>query len=209
MKAPIAPEGRSPVVFLLIALLLSILFQNWYVCILFALFTIAVALFFRDPDRESTAEDNIILSPADGTVITIDESVPPFGGPKQKHVAIFMSVANVHVNRMPVDGKIEQIKHESGKFIVASRQESCDLNERNSIKISSKFGEITVVQIAGLVARRIVCYLREGQEVPRNQRLGIIKFGSRVDTYLPGNCKILVKLGDKTKAGETLLGRMD
>lgn len=173
------------------------------------LLTFFVLYFFRNPDRTAPADNSTVIAPADGTVIVV-EQVPetPLGVPALK-ISIFMSVFNVHVNRVPFDGKVIDTFHHAGKFFDArDGRASCE-NERNGIVLEMSGGaRIAFVQIAGLVARRIISYPMIGDLLVRGERYGLIRFGSRVDVYLPPETAPLVKLGDKTVAGETILARI-
>ena len=171
--------------------------------------TLFVLYFFRNPERTTPADSTTVIAPADGTVIVV-ERVPetPLGAEALK-ISIFMSVFNVHVNRVPFSGKVVDTFHHQGKFFDArDGRASCE-NERNGIVLEIAGGvRIAFVQIAGLVARRIISYPRIGDLLVRGERYGLIRFGSRVDVYLPPDVTPLVKLGDKTVAGETVLGRI-
>ena len=167
--------------------------------------------FFRDPERISINDDNYLVSPADGLIIKVEESTGPkelnLNEKKFTKVSIFMNVFDCHVNRTPCSGKISQILYKPGKFINASFDKASEENERNYYKIQNSFGEdIVVVQIAGLIARRIVNESHEGKELEQGERIGMIRFGSRADLYF-GNYKPLVKVNQKTIAGETLIAK--
>ncbi len=173
--------------------------------------TIWVYYFFRDPDRVSINDDNYLVSPADGLVLQVEDT----NGPKElnlenkkfKKVSIFMNVFDCHVNRTPCSGKVTEILYKSGKFLNASLDKASEDNERNYYKISNSSGEdIIVVQIAGLIARRIVCEVNENNELNQGDRIGMIRFGSRADIYFE-NYNPLVKVNQKTIAGETLLAK--
>ena len=175
------------------------------------LITIWVYYFFRDPERISIDDQNYLVSPADGLITQIVETIGPieFGLENKKftRVSIFMNVFNCHVNRTPCSGLIEDIFYVPGQFLNASLDKASENNERNLIKIKSKSGdEILIVQIAGLIARRIVCDSNKSQEIRQGERIGMIRFGSRVDIYF-NNYKILVKQNQTTIAGETLIAR--
>jgi phosphatidylserine decarboxylase len=167
------------------------------------------ALFFRDPKRVTPQGEGIVVSPADGRVSLIVQAVPPpelgLGDRPLPRVSIFMSVFNCHVNRSPVAGRIERIAYRPGKFINAELDKASEDNERNSLMIATPGGRIGVVQIAGLVARRIVSFVREGQSLAAGERFGLIRFGSRLDVYLPDGAKPLVSEGQTAVAGETVL----
>ena len=173
--------------------------------------TIWVYYFFRDPDRISIEDDNYLTSPADGLVLQVIETAGPkelgLENKKFTKVSIFMNVFDCHVNRTPCSGKINQILYKPGKFINASFDKASEENERNYYKIQNSFGEdIVVVQIAGLIARRIVNESHEGKELEQGERIGMIRFGSRADLYF-NNYKPLVKVNQKTIAGETLIAK--
>ena len=169
--------------------------------VFFFLLTVFVTWFFRNPDRRVPFGDNIIVSPADGTVISITED----NGVRK--ICIFMSVFNVHVNRVPCDGTVKKIDYNKGKFLVASKEKASLENEQNAVVIENNRGyEIKFVQIAGLVARRIVCYLTEGIAVRKGERFGMIRFGSRLDVYMPSVYTVDVGLKQKVLAGSTVLG---
>jgi len=171
--------------------------------------TLFVAYFFRDPERATPQEPKALVAPADGKVLKI-ETLPPSQNPlglEVEKLSIFMSLLNVHVNRFPADGIVEQISYEHGKFFSANMDKASELNERNRIFLNTpEAGRILLVQIAGLIARRIVCWVHKGQRVFRGQRLGLIRFGSRVELYVPSTCRIVVKEGQNVKAGETIIG---
>ena len=173
--------------------------------------TIWVYYFFRDPDRVSINDDNYLVSPADGLVLQVEDT----NGPKElnledkkfKKVSIFMNVFDCHVNRTPCSGKVTEILYKPGKFLNASLDKASEDNERNYYKISNSSGEeIIVVQIAGLIARRIVCEVKENDELNQGDRIGMIRFGSRADIYFE-NYNPLVKVNQKTIAGETILAK--
>ena len=175
------------------------------------LLTVWVYYFFRDPDRVIIGDDNYLVSPADGEVIKVEE----VDGPKEvglenkrlKKISIFMNVFDCHVNRTPCSGKVEEILYKPGKFLNASFDKASEDNERNYYKLKDQNGNnIVVVQIAGLIARRIVCETNNGQELNQGDRIGMIRFGSRADVYYE-NYEPLVKVGQKTISGETLLAK--
>ena len=177
------------------------------------LITFFILWFFRDPERNTPITEGKIISPADGKVCLIDLSVPPeelqYGTEEMQRVCIFMNVFNVHVNRVPVKGEIKKIIYKEGSFFNASLDKASEKNERNSIIITTENGiEIVVVQIAGLIARRILSFVSNGDKLKSGERFGLIRFGSRVDVYLPKTFKPEVKVGDKTIAGETIIGSL-
>jgi len=170
--------------------------------------TVFVAWFFRNPERKIPQGKGEVVSPADGKVIKIekekDSDLLPGAFVK---VSIFMNVFNVHVNRMPCSGTVKLIRYKKGRFISANLDKASALNEQNALVITTDMKrEIIVVQIAGLIARRIVCWVSEGMPVEKGERFGLIRFGSRLDVYLPPEVSIRVSIGDRVKAGETVLG---
>lgn len=174
-----------------------------FIAILIMIFTLN---FFRDPQRNTPAKENIIVSPADGKVLFVKKITDQrflFG--EAKMIAIFMSPLNVHVNRIPISGKVEYIKYHQGEFIAAFEDKASEKNERNEIGITSKYGKVLFIQIAGFVARRIVSDLKIGDEVNIGERFGMIKFGSRVDVIVPPDWIEKVKKNDFVYAGETIL----
>jgi len=162
--------------------------------------------FFRDPERVTPAGENIVISPADGTVLFIkDVTEEKFLKGKAKQISIFMSPLNVHVNRVPISGKVEYLQYHKGEYLVAYDDKASELNERNEIGITGKIGKVLYTQIAGFVARRIISELKLGDEVVVGNRFGMIKFGSRVDVIVPETFTTSLKKGDKVFAGETIL----
>jgi phosphatidylserine decarboxylase len=164
--------------------------------------------FFRDPERPIPAEPEAVVSPADGKVVYIDEVREEryLNGPARR-VAIFMNVFDVHVNRAPVAGTITEAQHRDGCFKAAWRADACTLNEQQALVLEADGRRLLVVQIAGLLARRIVSYVQPGQYLDKGERLGLICFGSRVDLYLPLEAEILVKVGDRVQAGSSIVAR--
>jgi len=194
--------------------LLAFLFASWLGWALLPV-TIWCVAFFRDPDRKTPDGPGLIICPADGKLLPIVDAVPPIelglGEAPRPRLSIFMNVFNVHVNRNPVSGSVVVLAYRAGKFFNASFDKASIHNERMSIRLrpegSDGARDLAVVQIAGLVARRIICDLSQGQGVQRGARFGIIRFGSRVDVYLPPGAEILVQSGITTRAGETILAR--
>lgn len=170
---------------------------------------IFVAYFFRNPVRSIPEGKDVIVSPADGRVISVSEvkDVPFLEGPATK-VSIFMSVLNVHINRMPVSAEVKDVAYHTGKFLVASLDKASEHNERNTLMLEDDKGRrMTMTQIAGLVARRIVCYVRPGDRKGVGDRFGLIRFGSRVDLHIPTPHSIEVSVGDRVKGGSSIIGR--
>ena len=166
--------------------------------------------FFRDPDRVTPTRDDLIISPADGVVQLIDQAAPPeeleMGDARRWRVCVFMNVFNVHVNRIPIAGTLSRLSYRPGKFLNASLDKASEFNERQSLALTLEDGrDIAFVQIAGLIARRILCEVREGQTMKTGERFGLIRFGSRVDVYLPEGVEPLVSVGQTSVAGETVI----
>jgi phosphatidylserine decarboxylase len=207
--APIHPEGYPFVGGFALASL--ILFWLWTpLGWLATLLTLWCAYFFRDPPRVTPVRDGIVVAPADGRISQIANAVPPkelgLGERAMPRISIFMSVFDCHINRSPVAGRIERIVYRAGKFLSADLDKASEDNERNALVIATGTGQrIAVVQIAGLVARRIVSFTREGEAVAAGQRIGMIRFGSRVDVYLPEGTRALAAEGQTAIAGETVL----
>jgi phosphatidylserine decarboxylase len=175
-----------------------------------AILTLWCIYFFRDPDRVTPTRQGLVLSPADGVVQLVDEASPPpeldLGSAPRTRIAVFMNIFNVHVNRIPCDGKITALSYRPGRFFNASLDKASEFNERQSIRLTLDEGpDIAFVQIAGLIARRIICELSEGQTVRAGGRFGLIRFGSRVDIYLPDGVSPLVSVGQQAVAGETVI----
>ena len=199
--------------FLAIAIFITIIlyFLSTFLGLIGFVLSVWVYYFFRDPERISINNDNYLTSPADGEVLMVHETEGPkelnLEDKKFTKISIFMNVFDCHVNRTPCEGKISEILYKPGKFLNASLDKASEENERNYYKITNNQGEdIIVVQIAGLIARRIVCESSKDQELKQGERIGMIRFGSRADVYFQ-NYQPLVKVGQKTIAGETLLAK--
>ena len=207
MQLKIHNEGW---IYLVSAIILTIIVTPFFVFIgiFFAILSIYIFYFFRDPNRIIPLDD-FIVSPADGTITYIGVTNNPLDIENNNEVytkvSIFLSIFDVHVNRMPIEGTIKEIKYIPGKFINATLDKSSEQNEKNIIKISNGTYNYFVVQIAGLIARRIVCNVNKNQDLKKGERIGIIKFGSRVDLYLPKSNKVLVSKGQKVIGGETII----
>lgn len=212
-------EGRSIValVFIFLAAINLLIyffisanrFVTWPLAIASSLFFLFILRFFRRPSRPLITDDNTVYAPADGTVLVIEETEESeYFYEKRIQVSIFMSVWNVHINWFPLAGVIKYFKYHPGKFLVARVPKSSTLNERTTVVIEDKKQrQILVRQIAGIIARRIISYAKEDKEVKQNSELGFIRFGSRVDVFLPLDAKIKVKLGDKTRGTQTILAQ--
>jgi phosphatidylserine decarboxylase len=205
----IAREGY-PLIFTAFILTLLAFLAGWMALgIILGLIGIAIAGFFRDPERHAPLGEGLVVSPADGKVITITgvKGDSPFLGSATR-VSIFLSPLDVHINRTPVDGKIAKITYQRGKFLAAYKEEASQRNEQNALSIIDREGRtLGVVQIAGVMARRIICRAKQGDQLARGERFGLIMFGSRTDTYLPEGCQVEVIEGQRVKGGETVLAR--
>ncbi len=206
--APITPEGYPFIgAFAFVSLLLFWLWTplGWIGTVL----TLWCVYFFRDPPRVTPVREGLVVAPADGRISQITTAPPPhelgLGSTPLPRVSIFMSVFDCHVNRSPAAGRVERIVYQPGKFFNADLDKASLDNERNSLVIVTASARIAVVQIAGLVARRIVCFVREGQPLGAGERFGMIRFGSRLDVYLPEGTSPLVAVGQTALAGETVL----
>lgn len=166
--------------------------------------------FFRDPDRQTPVGDGLVIAPADGRVVAVEEvAAAPLSGLPARKFSIFMNVFSVHVNRFPIHGRVEQVSYHPGQFLNAALDKASRENERMEILAIGNDGvAIAFVQVAGLVARRIVCHLQPGQMLQAGQRFGLIRFGSRVDVYLPLSAHVELVLGEQTRAGETVIARL-
>ena len=209
IKTPIHPEGRKFIA--IFAAVTVVLFLVWVpLGWIGVVLTVWCAAFFRDPVRAVPSREGLIVSPADGIVSLIEAVVPPaelrMGDTPRARVSVFMDVFNCHVNRAPVAGLVTTIAYRPGKFIDASLDKASEHNERNGLTLTLDDGRtLGVVQIAGLVARRILCEVTEGEPLATGERFGMIRFGSRLDVYLPEGVKPLVALGQTMVAGETVL----
>ena len=210
---PMHPEGRKFVaIFAAITLVLFLLWEplGWVGVGL----TVWVYYFFRDPERVVPIQEGIMVSPADGIVSLLEPAVPPselgLGSEPMTRVSVFMSVFNCHVNRIPAAGRITTVAYHHGKFLNASLDKASEQNERNGITVKLRDGrQYGVVQIAGLVARRIMCWSKEGSDMQRGERFGLIRFGSRLDIYLPSGTEPTVQIGQTMIAGETIIARLN
>ena len=204
---PVAAEGWPFI--LPLAVITALLFMfGWkntgYVALSLSLF---VLFFFRDPERAVPEGKGVVVSPADGKVIVIkDIYEPDYLKQDVKQISIFLSVFNVHVNRVPVSGTVETVRYNPGKFLVASVDKASLDNEQTGMVISDGKNKVLVKQIAGLIARRIVCYAKTGDTVTAGERYGLIRFGSRVDIFLPKDTELLVKVGDRIKGSRDVIG---
>ena len=209
---PMHKEGRRFVA-IFAALTVVLFWVSTFLGWIGVLLTIWCYYFFRDPERVTPVRDGLVISPADGVVSLIEPAVPPgelgMADEALTRISVFMSVFNCHVNRVPVGGEITAIAYRPGKFLSAELDKASDDNERNSLRIKMADGrDLAVVQIAGLVARRIVCFVGPGAEMAIGERFGLIRFGSRLDVYLPDGVEPLVSVGQTMIAGETVLAHL-
>lgn len=210
--APPHPAGRPFIIGGLVAVVLGLVLGRWLSWLGLA-FTLFCLFFFRDPERVPPGRPGAILAPADGRVVSIATGAPPaelgLGRVPRWRVSIFLSILNVHVNRVPADGTVTRVAYRHGAFLNAGLDQASDDNERNAIALRLHDGrEIAVVQIAGLVARRILCSIREGDAVRAGARFGIIRFGSRTDLYLPEGVRPLIAEGQTMVGGETVIAEL-
>ncbi|CAG0965557.1 phosphatidylserine decarboxylase [Geobacteraceae bacterium] len=211
-NTPIAAEGYpfiagAAVITVALAVLCLKMPAFLILAVLFGALTLFIVFFFRNPERTTPADDNAVIAPADGMVIYLGPSREEHLGEEMTKISIFMSVFNVHVNRVPVTGKVLDSFYIKGKFLDVRDERATFENEQAGLVIETAKGmKMVVVQVAGLIARRIVCYASKGDHLVRGRRYGLIRFGSRLDVYLPRETAVRVKMGDKTVAGETILG---
>ncbi|RKX58710.1 MAG: phosphatidylserine decarboxylase family protein [Thermodesulfobacteriota bacterium] len=212
MHSPRIPVSKEGVPFIGIAVLAAVICSllNWPApAVVFFVIAVFVLFFFRDPERIIPSGSGLVVSPADGRVIEIaEDNMGSLKGKDVKRISIFMNIFNVHVNRAPIMGKVQQISYQPGSFWPADRKRALLENERNALLIRSEDGmELTVVQVAGIIARRIVCWAEVGDRVKVGERFGLIRFGSRLDVYVQKDVSVLVKKGDRTTAGQTVLAK--
>ena len=191
--------------FVLVPMLLALLagfFQWWPVAAFFAAVAMFMAYFFRDPERRIPSDPDVVVSAADGRVTRIDENE------NGKTVSVFLSPLDVHINRSPIAGRIAKVEYVKGRKGPATANQASFVNERNSLTIEGEKMTVVCTQIAGILARRIVCWNKQGDELGLGQRFGLIKFGSRTDLLMPGNVQIAVNIGDRVVGGETIIARL-
>ena len=207
MRIPIAREGYVFIFIVFVPVVITGVLGVWRLFVLALAVNLFVINFFRDPERNVPSGENSIVSPADGRVIKAEKA---FEGrllnSEAMKISIFMNVFNVHVNRAPVSGRVAGVSYNPGKFLNASFDKASLENEQNMILVEAANGKrVAFCQIAGLIARRIVCYVKEGDAMTKGSRFGMIRFGSRLDVYLPLECRVNVKIGDKVRAGSSTL----
>jgi phosphatidylserine decarboxylase len=198
---------------LMLTTILSLLAARHYpivspIAFILSVFTFFTIYFFRDPIRKIPAEPQVLVSPADGTIVAIEEfdSSAHYNGPC-KRISIFLSVFNVHINRSPYEGTVDSIAYKPGQFLDARGANTSELNEANTVRMTTARGPITVRQISGLIARRIICKVEVGETLAKGEKFGMIKFGSRTELYLPMDAQICVTLKDKVQGGATIVAR--
>jgi len=202
-----APEGYPFILVFIFITILTIIFTKSWIAIFPLLLTLFMLFFFRDPERAVILNRNAFYAPADGRIILIKETEErEILNSRALMISIFMSPLNVHVNRAPCDGIVRKVRHYPGKFLSAFKDEAAVVNEHITMLLETEYGKIVVRQVAGFLARRAVCRAKTGDVLHQGQRYGIIKFSSRVDVFLPLNTQIKIKLNDKVKAGESILG---
>ena len=202
-----AREGLPYVIIPLLLAAAALVPGYWPVALFFFALTLFMAYFFRDPKRSAPAEENIIVSPADGKVTRVLPLAPedPHSGTV---ISIFLSPLDVHINRAPIAGKIREVNYTHGKFLMATKEEASLVNEQNALTIDGARVTVVCKQIAGVLARRIVCWKRKGDELALGERFGLIKFSSRTDLILPPEVEVLVRVGMRVRGGTTIIGRV-
>jgi phosphatidylserine decarboxylase len=204
----IAREGW-PLLGIAVAVAVLVMYFSAAWSIPFWIIALFVLQFFRDPARVVPQKPNAVLSPADGRIVAVEKTQDPYAGRESLKISVFMNIFNVHSNRSPVDGKIQTAQYFPGKFVNADLDKASIENERNALTITADNGQlVTCVQVAGLIARRILCYVKAGDTLTRGQHYGFIRFGSRVDVYLPLTATPKVTVGDKVSATETILAAL-
>lgn len=203
----IAPEGYPFIAGgVIVAIAVHWLFGGFW-AVVFWLFALFMLQFFRDPVRRIPVDANAIVSPADGKIVSVQQASDPVSGELATKIAIFLNVFSVHATRIPIAGEVSRREYRHGKFFNAALEKASEDNESNSIVIQTEDSEhVTLIQVAGLVARRILCYVTEGDRVDRGQRYGFIRFGSRVEVFLPRDYSITVSVGDKVRGGSDIIG---
>ena len=207
MSHPIIAREGWPILFGTVAIAIIVtVYAGWW-SIPFWVFAIFALQFFRDPARVPPADADAVISPADGRIVCVEKVRDPHLDREALKISVFMNVFNVHSNKSPVDGEIKGRWYTAGSFVNADFDKASTENERNALWIQTARGDVLCVQIAGLIARRILCYVRTGDRLARGQRYGFIRFGSRVDVYLPSDARAEVSIGQKVTGGRTILAR--
>jgi phosphatidylserine decarboxylase len=200
-------DGIPFVLIPLAAALLAALTGYWYVAVPLLLVALFMAYFFRDPERAPVSEQDIIVSPADGRVTRVAQLMPD-DPQSPKVVSIFLSVFDVHINRAPIAGEITDVSYTKGRFMIATREEASVVNEQNALTIQGERMTVVCKQIAGVLARRIVCWKRKGERVTLGERFGLIKFSSRTDLVMPPEVEVSVRVGERVRGGVSIIGRL-
>lgn len=205
----LAREGWPYCAFVLLVALAVSVWVGWLWALPLWLVLVFVLQFFRDPPRAVAGDTRAVLAPADGRIVAVSRAQDPYLNRPSLKVSVFMNVFNVHSNRSPVDGEVKQVWYHAGSFLNAALDKASMENERNALWMRTQHGaDVTCVQIAGLIARRILCYVNAGATLQRGERFGFIRFGSRVDVYLPPDARVKVELGQKVYASSTLLAEL-
>ena len=206
---PIAREGYPFIAAIIIIAVIVHLSLGWEWALLLWVASIFIVQFFREPKVEVPTTPGAIVSPAYGRVVSVTQDINPYNGKLSHRIAIFLNVFSVHSNRIPITGVVTKREYAAGKFVNAALDKSAKENERNTLVIQSENSfEVVCIQIAGLIARRILCYVNEGDQVSKGDKYGFIRFGSRVEIYLPADCTIRAVIGDKVRGGSDLIGYM-
>lgn len=200
-------DGIPFVLVPLAAALLAALTGHWYLAVPLLLLALFMAYFFRDPERAPLSDEDLVVAPADGRVTRVAQMIPDDPQSPQV-VSIFLSVFDVHVNRAPIAGEITDVAYTKGRFMIATREEASVVNEQNALTIKGKQMTVVCKQIAGVLARRIVCWKRKGESVNLGERFGLIKFSSRTDLVLPADVEVSVRVGDRVRGGVSIIGRL-
>ena len=205
----IAREGWPFLAAAVVTSFLATLFGGWLWALPLWLVSLFVLQFFRDPARNAPQGDKLVIAPADGRIVAVERTRDTYLGREAIKVSVFMNVFNVHSNRSPINGVVTGVRYFPGKFVNADLDKASSENERNAVMLKTASGqELSCVQVAGLIARRILCYVKPGDVLHPGQRYGFIRFGSRVDVYLPLDAGVRVSLGDRVRAGETVLAEL-
>ncbi|MGH7385906.1 MAG: phosphatidylserine decarboxylase family protein [Candidatus Rokuibacteriota bacterium] len=205
MRVPVASEGWSFILPPAAAACIMAGMGWWAAASVFAVVALACLGFFRDPERTGPALPGAVLAPADGRVMVVTEAVDPWVGPAVR-VSIFLSPLDVHVNRAPIGGLVKSVEYVAGRYLAAYRPEASEQNERCALGVEGERARVTVTQISGVLARRIVCRVRPGDTLRAGERYGLIRFGSRTDLILPRGTELRVRVGDRVRGGESVMG---
>jgi phosphatidylserine decarboxylase len=205
MRVPVAPEGWPFILVPAVAACILAVVGWWPAAVALGIVALACLGFFRDPERTPPTGAGLVLAPADGRVMRVDAVDDPWVGEAMR-ASIFLSPLDVHVNRSPVAGLVERVEQKRGRFMAAYKDEASELNERCTVALQGEVARIGVKQIAGVLARRIVCRVQRGDKLAAGERFGLIRFGSRTDLLVPRSTELRVKVGDRVRGGETVMG---